>query len=211
MCGLDAGWRTGLTGVTDEHGSNWGEPVGKGRTGLYLTRMSRASVKSAMISRRMFATRERGLRLDVGANGSTRMGGTIPGRAPWVDLDIDLDWGNEHAGMPVEVQVLTSGGGAGVPEVVHVEQMRIPDPRDARPVRVRTPIDRSRTSWLVVRISDPSRPNEAPGPEGHECNNRALAYASPFWLADARPQRSSGPRRGKAAFPIGLDFGLLHS
>jgi hypothetical protein len=23
---LNAGWRTGLTGVTDEHGTNWGRP-----------------------------------------------------------------------------------------------------------------------------------------------------------------------------------------
>jgi hypothetical protein len=204
---LDAGWYVGLTGVTDEHGQNWGEPVGKGRTGLYLTTLSRASVKAALLSRRIFATREQGLRLDVGANGATRMGGWVPGRAPRLTLDIDLEWGAERAGMPIEIQVLTSGGGAGIPEVVHVEESRVPDPRTRTPLTVRAPIDRDRTSWAVVRIADPGSPNDAPGPDGHPCNNRALAYASPFYLMDARPQRSTGPRPRRPALPMGEVLG----
>jgi len=39
---LDAGWRTGITGVTDEHGIDWGHPEGKGRTGLWVAEHSRA-------------------------------------------------------------------------------------------------------------------------------------------------------------------------
>ena len=39
-------------------------------------------------------------------------------------------------------------------------------------------------------------------PAGHPCNNWGLAYASPFYLQDARPQRSSGPRGRRPAFPI---------
>ncbi|WP_068399609.1 hypothetical protein [Kribbia dieselivorans] len=204
---LDAGWHVGLTGVTDEHGEDWGEPEGKGRTGLFLKNLDRDAVKSAMLTRRMFATRERGLRLDVGANGSTRMGGFVPGRSPWLNLDIDLDWGTERAGMPVEIQILTSGGGSDVPEVSHVESVRLPDPRDRKPLTVRAPIDRTKTSWAVVRIADPAQLNDSPGPAGHPCNNRALAYASPFYLADARPQRSAGPRRAAPALPISLGGG----
>ncbi|MEU8074614.1 hypothetical protein AB0B31_04135 [Catellatospora citrea] len=39
---LNAGWRTGLTGVSDEHGTNWGFPEGKGRTGLWVAANTRA-------------------------------------------------------------------------------------------------------------------------------------------------------------------------
>jgi hypothetical protein len=77
---LDAGWHVGLTGVTDEHGTDWGEPEGKGRTGMYVDHLDRDGVFSAMSSRQIFATRERGLRLDVGTNGNTRMGQFVPGR-----------------------------------------------------------------------------------------------------------------------------------
>ncbi|MDG6104791.1 hypothetical protein Daura_05430 [Dactylosporangium aurantiacum] len=33
---LNAGWRTGISGVPDEHGTDWGFPEGKGRTGLWV-------------------------------------------------------------------------------------------------------------------------------------------------------------------------------
>jgi hypothetical protein len=33
---LNAGWRVGLLGVTDEHGTDWGHPDGKGRAGLWV-------------------------------------------------------------------------------------------------------------------------------------------------------------------------------
>lgn len=192
---LDAGWHVGLTGVTDEHGTDWGEPDGKGRTGIYLDELSRDGVFAAMKARRFFATRERGLRLDVGANGDTRMGQTVPGNAPRLQLDIDLEWGTDRIGMPLEVQVLTSGDG--FPTVVHTQAICVPSPDERRPIRVTAPIDRRATSWAVVRIADPARPNGAPGPDGHPCNNYAVAYASPFHLAGARPQRSSGPRTPK--------------
>src|SRR5262245_25006258 len=64
---LDAGWRTGITGVTDEHGTDWGHPEGKGRTGLWVAEHSRAGVKAAMLARRFFATRTSGLRVDATA------------------------------------------------------------------------------------------------------------------------------------------------
>ena len=65
---LDAGWRTGITGVTDEHGTDWGHPEGKGRTGLWVAEHTRAGVKAAMLARRFFATRTSGLRVDATAS-----------------------------------------------------------------------------------------------------------------------------------------------
>ncbi|MER5458085.1 hypothetical protein ABT008_25260 [Micromonospora sp. NPDC002389] len=40
---LNAGWRPGLTGVTDEHGTTWGFHGGKGRSGLWVTENTRAA------------------------------------------------------------------------------------------------------------------------------------------------------------------------
>ena len=54
---LDAGWTPGLIGVTDEHGRDWGHPEGKGRTGLFVTELSRSGVREALSNRRSFAAR----------------------------------------------------------------------------------------------------------------------------------------------------------
>ncbi len=72
---LNAGWRTGITGVTDEHGIDWGHPEGKGRTGLWVAEHTRAGVKEAMLARRFFATRTSGLRVDATAVGRGRAAG----------------------------------------------------------------------------------------------------------------------------------------
>jgi hypothetical protein len=199
---LDAGWHVGLTGVTDEHGDDWGEPEGKGRTGIYVDHLDRDGVFEAMRSRRIFATREAGLRLDAAtANGNTRMGGFVPGPPRRLVFEVDLEWGADRVGMPLDIQVLTSGDG--VPEVVHVEPIRVPAPSDRRPIRFSAPVDPSATSWVVLRVADPAQPNDAPGPAGHPCNDRAVAYASPFYLGGARPRASPGPRPRRHAWVDG--------
>ena len=85
---LDAGWRPGLIGCSDEHGARFGL-AGRGRTGLWVHEHSRDGVREALSARRVFATRERGLRLDATLDG-VRMGrrcrratGVSRGRAPW--------------------------------------------------------------------------------------------------------------------------------
>ena len=191
---LDAGWRVGLLGVTDEHGTDWGEPDGKGRAGLYVADLTRGAVRAALTGRDFYATNVRGLRLDATAQG-TPMGRPVPDRSRTVTFEVDLDRGPEHAGTPVEIQVLTAG--ENVPTVVHVESVRTPSPRERRPIRFRVPIDRATTRWAVLRIADPTRPNASPGPDGHPCNNLALAYASPFYFEEGRrPVRHEVPRQG---------------
>src|SRR6195952_2600166 len=90
---LSKGWQPGLIGVTDEHGTDWGRPEGKGRTGLLVSELSRAGVREALSARRSFAARVKGLRL-VATLGGTLMGQRLRlTNAGPVELAVDLDLG----------------------------------------------------------------------------------------------------------------------
>jgi hypothetical protein len=174
---LNAGWRTGLTGVSDEHGTDWGFPEGKGRTGVWVTENTRAQVQAAMRAREFFATRVSGLRLDATAD-DVRMGGTLPIAAGDVRFRVDLDRGPEWLGRPVRIQVLRPGSTApAVPEVVETEVGRV--------TGFTVPLDVEDGNWVVLRVSDPTRANPSPGPGGHPCNDWGVAYTSPWWLTPA--------------------------
>jgi hypothetical protein len=171
---LNAGWRTGLSGVSDEHGADWGHPEGKGRTGLWVTENTRAQVQEAMRARRFFATRESGLRVDATANG-VRMGGDVTPSRGDVTFTVDIDRGPEWIGLPLQIQVLRPGTRAPrVVDVVTAESGRI--------TTFTTPMTSGDGTWAVLRIADPARANATPGPAGHPANNYGVAYASPFWL-----------------------------
>lgn len=171
---LNAGWRTGLAGVADEHGFDWGHDEGKGRTGLWVTENSRAGVLSALKARRFFASRVSGLRLDATADG-VRMGRRLPIAKRDVTFRVDLDRGPEYAGQPLHLQVLRPG--TAVPEVVEVRHLEA-----GNVVAFTVPLDVSDGDWVLLRVSDPARDNPTPGPDGHACNDFALAYSSPWWL-----------------------------
>jgi hypothetical protein len=171
---LNAGWRTGLTGVSDEHGTNWGFPEGKGRTGVWVTENTRTQVQAALRARRFFATRVSGLRLDATAN-DVRMGGAIPIARGDVRFRVDLDRGPDWIGKPLRIQVLRPGTSAPtVPAVIDTEAGRITE--------FTVPLDVAAGSWVVLRVSDPTMANASPGPTGHPCNDWGVAYSSPWWL-----------------------------
>ncbi|WP_308121185.1 CehA/McbA family metallohydrolase [Paractinoplanes bogorensis] len=181
---LNAGWRTGLSGVADEHGFDWGKDRGKGLTGLWVTENTRAGVLAAMRARRFFASRVKGLRLDATAAG-VRMGGRLPIAKGDVTFRLDLDRGPEAAGHPLRVQVLRPGPAA--PEVVHLQDLD-----ESQVVRFTVPLDVADGDWVVLRIADPNRDNATPGPIGHVSNDFALAYSSPWWLTGgSTPAKSS--------------------
>ena len=171
---LNAGWRPGLLGVTDEHGTNWGFPEGRGRAGLWVTRLSRAGVAEAMRARRFFATRVAGLRLDATAGGA-RMGSVLRHRRGPVPFALDLDRGPSWTGRVLQVQVLRPG--PLVPTVAEVVEVRC-----GEVARFTVPLDLADGTWVVLRIADPATPNASPGPAGHPANNHALAYTSPWFL-----------------------------
>ncbi|MFC3686856.1 CehA/McbA family metallohydrolase [Aquipuribacter hungaricus] len=192
---LAAGWRPGLLGVSDEHGRRWGFEPGLGRGGLWVTEHSRAGLREALQARRFYATREPGLRLDVvvstpGAEdggppaAAARLGGTlaVPAGATGLEVDVDVDAGPASTGRELEVQVLTTG--LSVPTVLAVERVRSGTPATVR-VGLQGGWDAEEVPWLVVRVADPAAHNLQPGPDGHPCNNRAMAYASPVYLRPA--------------------------
>ena len=173
---LDAGWRPGLVGVSDEHGRSYGV-AGKGRTGLWVHDFSRAGVREALLARRTCATREVGLRLDATLDG-VRMGSLLDSGGGRRELLVDLAGGSAYDGRDAEVQLLTSGDG-GAPAVVALLSARIGQVARAE---VDVPGD---ASWLLLRVADPARPNRSPGPRGHPANAYGLAYTSPWYLPTA--------------------------
>ncbi len=184
---LAAGWRPGLLGVSDEHGRRWGFEPGLGRGGLWVREWTRAGVHEAMAARRFYATREPGLRLDVvvsAAAAAARLGGTlaVPPGTTTLEVDVDVDAGPASVGRELEVQVLTTG--ISVPTVLAVERVRSGTPATVV-VDLQGTWDAEEVPWLVVRVADPGARNLQPGPDGHPCNNRAVAYASPVYLVPA--------------------------
>lgn len=174
---LNAGWRVGLAGVTDEHGTQWGVPTERGRTGVWVASLTRSGVADAMRARRIFATRERGLRIDAAANG-VRMGGAQahPSGPMTFSIDIDRDgW----VGKTLMVQVLRSG--SRMPRVQHNQTIVVPASTDPV-VSFTLPVDRVDGDWVVLRITDPSRPADARADATWASFGRAVAYASPFFL-----------------------------
>jgi hypothetical protein len=171
---LNAGWRPGLTGVTDEHGTTWGFHEGKGRSGLWVTANTRDAVFEAMAARRTFATRVSGLRADATANG-VRMGGVLGTASADVRFLVDVDRGAAWDGKPLRIQVLRPGTSA--PAVVDVV-----DTVNGTVADFTVPLDAADGNWVVLRVSDPAAANGSPGPAGHPCNDFGVAYTSPWWL-----------------------------
>ncbi|MEO6714165.1 MAG: DUF3604 domain-containing protein, partial [Mycobacteriales bacterium] len=168
---LDAGWRPGFIGCSDEHGTSYGL-AGKGRAGLWVDELSRDGVRDALARRRTFATREARLRLDTTLDG-VRMGESVV-RAGRQEVRVDLA-DPAYDGTPVELQVIVSDG-AGMPEVLTA----VPARRgEVTSFDVVVPDE---AAWMFVRVADPSRTNTTPGPRGHRANNHALAYSTPWWL-----------------------------
>jgi hypothetical protein len=173
---LDAGWRPGLIGCSDEHGSSFGL-AGRGRTGIWVHDHSREGVREALTARRTFATREVGLRLDATLDG-VRMGASITSGAAELALDLA---GSSYEGRAVELQVLVSGDAAGgtSPEAAVIQ--RIPAVvGEVTRGRVDVPPD---AGWVLLRVADPARGYGHPAPAGHPASTWAVAYTSPWFTS----------------------------
>jgi hypothetical protein len=194
---LDAGWRVGLLGVTDEHGADWGRPEGKGRAGLYVSELSRAGILEALSARRFFASRVKGLRVDAALTSLTfpepgsarhplRMGGEgahAPGPAL---VQLDLDRGEAWWGRRLNVQVLRPGRGRRLPVLAAAVDVRLPGPTEPV-IAFEVGLDPAEGDWVVLRVSDPSEPADPRATGEYAGLGRGIAYTSPFWLVPPPP------------------------
>ena len=147
---LNAGWRVGMLGVSDEHGAD--RDPRKARAGMWVTSLTRAGVREALEARRFFATFEPGFRLDAAAAG-VQMGGVVPHTSGPVRFDVDL--GADPARFPsgLDVQVLRPGTTA--PVIAAHVPVALPV---AGPVSFDVPLDLADGDWVLLRVSDPGTP-----------------------------------------------------
>ncbi|MGH2784888.1 MAG: DUF3604 domain-containing protein [Actinomycetota bacterium] len=175
---LNAGWRVGFTGVSDEHSTEYGRE-GMARGGLWLTEMTREGVRAALESRRSFATFEPGLRLDATANGAP-MGAELVHGSGVVVVQLDFDAGPEWAGRPITIEVVRPG--SEVPALAAVlANVPVPAPSEP-PITFAVDVDLADGDWMFLRITDPSRPPHPLATEPYRSHGGALAYASPWFL-----------------------------
>jgi uncharacterized protein DUF3604 len=184
---LNAGWRVGLLGVTDEHGADWGRPDGKGRAGLWVQELTRAGVLEALSARRFFASRVKGLRLDAAltslAGGDpprrARMGTAVAHPGGPVRIEVDLDRGQAWQGRRLNLQVLRPG--ERLPALAAAVDVTLPGPQD--PVAsLELDLDPADGDWVVLRVTDPADPPDPRAPGEWARLGRGIAYTSPFWL-----------------------------
>ena len=202
---LDAGWRVGLLGVSDEHGTDWGYPDGKGRTGLYVKELTRAGLREAMVARRFFSTRLRGLRFGAAANGR-QMGSVVPHRSGPMRFTVDIDRGRPMVGQRLDVQVLQTG--SPLPTVVHTERIRVP--ASGQLVSFDAPVDAADGEWVVLRLTDPREKADGRAPSAYAASGSAIAYAAPFFLDPSaaaapavRPPAQAAPAQPAPPAPAG--------
>jgi hypothetical protein len=200
---LDAGWRVGLLGVTDEHGADWGCPDGKGRAGLYVRELSRRGVAEALAARRFFASRVKGLRVDAALTSlaapgapsprrSARMGTAVAHSAGPALVQIDVDGGAAWWGRRLNVQVLRPGPGRGLPTLAAALDVRLPSP-DEPVTAFELDLDPAEGDWVVLRVSDPSEPADPRASGEYARLGRGIAYSSPFWLLPSSPAEPERP------------------
>ncbi|HEX3211430.1 MAG TPA: CehA/McbA family metallohydrolase [Actinomycetota bacterium] len=188
---LNAGWRVGLLGVTDEHGPDWGQPDGKGRAGLWVAELTRAGVLEALAARRFFASRVKGLRLDAaltslagagggpGAGARARMGTAVAHPGGPVRIEVDLDRGPAWEGRRLGLQVLRPS--ERLPAQAAALEVDLPGPTGPL-ISLELDLDPADGDWVVLRVTDPAEPPDPRATGVWAGQGRTIAYASPFWL-----------------------------
>ena len=169
---LNAGWRVGFHGVSDEHSGVYGQ-AGKGRGGLWVTSLTRSAIRKAIESKRTFATLEPGLRLDATANG-VPMGSAMRATRN-LTVKLDIDRGPSWVGKELRVEVI--GPGSKGPSLLDLKTIRVPSAH--QPVNTFT--IKPDGPWVFMRLIDPDRPSHKLAKAPFK-NGGAFAYVSPWFF-----------------------------
>jgi hypothetical protein len=175
---LNAGWRVGFTGVSDEHSGVYRSHTGIGRGGLWLSSLERDPVRAALLARRGFATLEDNLRLDATTNGHPMGSALAHGSGP-VTIELDIDNGPAWVGKSLVVEVV--GPGSNAPTLIAAVPVVVPSP-DQPPITFVVNVNQADTKWLFLRIIDPARAKHPLGKAPFEQYGGAAAYASPWFF-----------------------------
>lgn len=170
---LDAGWRVGLIGVSDNHGRTFGAVSGRG--GLWVPELTRAGVREALVARRFFASAYPGIVVDARANG-VQMGRTVAFRSGVLDIELDIDLEGVED-KPLLVQVLATG--SPMPTILASVSITA-GPR--KTIALTVPHDVADGRWIVLRVTDPSQGADGRATGAYASAGRGIAYTSPFFL-----------------------------
>jgi hypothetical protein len=153
---LDNGWRLGAIGVSDHHRWDWGSPQ-LAVAGVYAEALTAEGLREALVARRVYATRERGLHLALCLDG-VEMGGQL--RAPAsaeLRLEVDVEAAPRGSDL-ARVEVYSSGGSLVAAQPI--------SGRRARSVFA-LPAPASGERWYVVKLLS---------------SDRHIATASAIWV-----------------------------
>ncbi len=176
---LNAGWRVGFTGVSDEHSTVYRKP-GAARGGLWVSALTRDAVREALLARRSFASLEPGLRVDATANG-VPMGSTLRHSSGPIEIVLDIDRGAEWVRKQLWVEVIRPGASA--PTLLDAVPITVPTSHRP-PVSFTVNVDRADGDWMFLRIIDPDRPKHSQATPPFEQHGGAAAYPSPWFFTD---------------------------
>lgn len=153
---LDRGWHVGAIGVSDHHGDDWGNPT-LPRAGILAPALTLAQLQSALMARRVFATRAPSLILLM--LGQEQLMGSRLQLSRAEPLSIEVWCHDPHASRGRARLELWSNGGTCIAsaETRGVQQLNW---------RVTIPARAEREHWFVVRLL---------------YDGLVQAYSSPLW------------------------------
>ena len=110
------------------------------------------------------------------------MGETLNHRRGPIRFEIDVSRGPAWRGKTLSIQILTPGNL--FPRILTSQSFTVPETEDET-VKVTVDINADEARWVLVRLSDPTRPADRRATGPYASLGGAVVYSSPFWLDPA--------------------------
>jgi hypothetical protein len=160
---LDRGWHVGAIGVSDHHGDDWGNPMFP-RAGVLASSLTLSHLQTALLARRVFATRSPTLALLVVGNEALMGSHLCLDASETLTLGV---WCHDSAASHERgrLELWTTGG----------KLIEMHETRGLQQVawRITAKPQDAREHWFVVRVL---------------YNGMVQAYSSPIWVCWSRSQ-----------------------